>query len=103
MGRRPGPLASVKAELAEIAPECKVFTYIVDLVNEGAVERGLAAFIADMGGSRPIDVLVANAGYMADLGTIDSVNVENWWMGFEINSTLPKHRSQSPSIYQHPT
>jgi NADP-dependent 3-hydroxy acid dehydrogenase YdfG len=30
-------------------------------------------------------VLIANAGYMADLGSIDSVDVDNWWTGFEIN------------------
>jgi NAD(P)-dependent dehydrogenase (short-subunit alcohol dehydrogenase family) len=88
MGRRPGPLAAVKAELAEIAPDCKVFTYIVDIVDEQAVEEGFAAFSADMGGSNPINVLVANAGYMADLGSLDSVDPKNWWLGFEINGKL---------------
>jgi NAD(P)-dependent dehydrogenase (short-subunit alcohol dehydrogenase family) len=86
MGRRPEPLASVAAELAKLAPDCTVFTYIVDIADEEAVEKAFAAFATDMGGSRPIDILVANAGYMADLGSIDSVDVKNWWSGFEINS-----------------
>ncbi|KAH3981259.1 hypothetical protein HBI24_079850 [Parastagonospora nodorum] len=85
MGRRPGPLASVQAQLAELAPECKIFTYTVDIVDEKAVEKGFVDFVADMGGERPIDVLIANAGYMADLGSLDSVDVDDWWKGFEIN------------------
>lgn len=89
MGRRPGPLASVQAELAKLAPECKVFTYIVDIVDESAVEKGFADFVNDMGGKRQIDVLIANAGYMADLGSIDSVDVGDWWKGFEINGISP--------------
>lgn len=98
MGRRPKPLASVAAELAKLAPECKVFTYLVDIVDEEAVHNGFAAFAADMGGSRPIDILIANAGYMADLGSIDSVDVKNWWSGFEINSKFTPRRLCSVSI-----
>jgi short-subunit dehydrogenase len=85
MGRRPGPLASVQSSLAEIAPGCKVFTYTVDIADEQAVKKGFADFVADMVGQRPVDVLIANAGYMADLGSLDSVDVDNWWTGFEIN------------------
>jgi NAD(P)-dependent dehydrogenase (short-subunit alcohol dehydrogenase family) len=89
MGRRPGTLASVQAQLAKLAPECKIFTYIVDIVDEKAVEKGFVDFVADMGGERPIDVLIANAGYMADLSSLDSVDVDDWWKGFEINGTSP--------------
>lgn len=67
----------------------------MDIVDEQAVEKGFASFAADIGGSKSIDVLVANAGYMADLGSIDSVDAQNWWAGFEINSKFTtRHRAR---------
>ncbi|KAI1081713.1 hypothetical protein F5B20DRAFT_53264 [Whalleya microplaca] len=84
VGRRLGPLNSVAEEIGKLGPDTKVFTYVVDIVDEDAVKTGFARFAADIGG-RAIDILIANAGYMADLGMIADVDPKDWWSGFEIN------------------
>ncbi|RYP14002.1 hypothetical protein DL767_010472 [Monosporascus sp. MG133] len=98
-GRASGRAAdSVGGAIAELAPDTKVFTYVVDIVDEDAVKAAFAAFAAKLGG-RAIDVLVANAGYMANLATIADADPSDWWSGFEINIKSNFHLM--PAYVQH--
>lgn len=83
VGRTEATLQRTKDSIAAIAPGTRVLTYAADIVDADAVTGALSSFAAAVGGK--IDILVANAGYMADLASITDADPTDWWRGFEIN------------------
>lgn len=83
-GRKPANLAKTKEAITAIAPEAAVHIYTGDLTDAASVQRAVSDFAAKSP-SGTIDILVANAGYLADLDTIAGSDPADWWAGFETN------------------
>lgn len=78
-GRREAVLQSAKKEIEAAHPKTKVLTTAADIVDEKAMNAAFASVGAK------IDILVHNAGYLADTTPIATSDLAEWWKGFEIN------------------
>ncbi|KAH8652139.1 hypothetical protein BX600DRAFT_441046 [Xylariales sp. PMI_506] len=83
IGRTEKTLLQAKERIEQIAPKTRVYTYAADLVQAEDISKAIEAFVADAGSK--IDILVANAGYMAETASIADSNPADWWLGYEIN------------------
>ncbi|KAI4599398.1 hypothetical protein KJ359_001840 [Pestalotiopsis sp. 9143b] len=83
LGRTEATLLQTKESIEKVSPRAQVFIYVADLVDAASVTSALQSFVDSTGA--PIDILGANAGYMADLDTITGSDAGDWWNGFEIN------------------
>lgn len=83
LGRNEKSLAETKKNIETTNPDTKVWVYAVDLLDAQKLQASVQSFAASINGK--IDILVANAGYMSDLGLITDSDPEEWWKGFEIN------------------
>ncbi|KAK1997669.1 NAD(P)-binding protein [Colletotrichum falcatum] len=83
LGRTVTSLESTKAAIESLNPETRVYLYAADVTDAEATAAALASFSESIGGN--IDILVANAGYLADFKSITDSDPSDWWRSFEIN------------------
>lgn len=83
IGRTERILLETKNEIEKDSPDTKVWTYVADMVDATSIERALATYAHDINGS--VDILVANAAYLADLVPIEAADPGQWWKAYEIN------------------
>jgi NAD(P)-dependent dehydrogenase (short-subunit alcohol dehydrogenase family) len=80
-GRTTARLQETKA-VVEKATSAHVHVFTADVTDEGA----MAAIFKKVGSTiGRVDVLVANAGYLAEPKPFSSGNLTDWWHGFEVN------------------
>lgn len=77
-GRTEKTLLATKKAVESSFPETKVLIFVADSTDEKAVD---AAF-QTVG---HVDVLVNNAGFMAELVPVSESEPANWWKAFEVN------------------
>ncbi|KAK5995665.1 Short chain dehydrogenase citE [Cladobotryum mycophilum] len=83
LGRTEKTLLATKASVNKAYPGTKVYTYVADIADHASLKTALDSFSAAVGGK--LDILVSNAGYLANLSTILGSEPGDWWSGFEIN------------------
>ncbi|KPM40792.1 hypothetical protein AK830_g5746 [Neonectria ditissima] len=83
LGRTEKTLQEQKKQIETLHPETTVWTYAVDVTNGNATASAVKSFATSVHGK--IDILIANAGYMAALGSVTESDPEDWWQGFEIS------------------
>lgn len=83
LGRTEKTLATTRAAVNQAYPETQVQIYTADITDAKAVNAALGSFASTVRGK--IDVLVANAGYLASPEPLTGPNPEEWWYGFEAN------------------
>jgi NADP-dependent 3-hydroxy acid dehydrogenase YdfG len=79
-GRRENILKEAAAELERSGGDAKVLWFVADVTDEVALEKAFASAAEEVGG--PIDVVVANAGYMATPEPAASADVADWWRAY---------------------
>jgi len=84
LGRNESRLRETQKSLQAIAPTTTIHIYIADLTDCPAVQKVVSTFAAAVA-SGTIDILVANAGYLADLSSVAAAEPADWWSGFETN------------------
>ncbi|MDK3073408.1 SDR family oxidoreductase [Sedimentitalea sp. JM2-8] len=77
LARRAEPLAA----LADRYPDLAV-PLVADVTDRAAVDSAFAAFVAD--GQR-LDVLFNNAGIFTPAGTIDEIDIDDWYAAVNVN------------------
>lgn len=82
LGRTEKSLLEQKTQIQILSPETTVWTYVVDVVDAKATHSAVKSFVTSIDGK--IDILIANAGYMASLNSIADSDPEDWWQGFDI-------------------
>ena len=82
IGRTESTLLSTKKEVEAQHPGVKVLTFIADIVDAAAVNKAFEETKKELG---PIDILVANAGYLPDIEPLAKADVDEFWKGMEIN------------------
>ncbi|KAJ0168968.1 putative oxidoreductase C30D10.05c [Colletotrichum tanaceti] len=83
LGRTTKTLQENKAVIEALNPDTKVHLYVADLTDAEQTGAALASFSEAVGGK--IDILVANAAYMADVNSIPDSDPSDWWRAFEIS------------------
>lgn len=81
VGRNHASLNEVKFRL-EGSYSTQVHILPVDITQKLDLEKALTTVTNKIG---HVDVLIQNAGYLHDLGPIDSVDVDEFWRTFEVN------------------
>jgi NAD(P)-dependent dehydrogenase (short-subunit alcohol dehydrogenase family) len=84
LGRSEARLFETQKLVKAISPKTIVLIYIADLTDGPKIQRAVSTFAAAAPGGT-IDILVANAGYLADLSSIEAAELADWWSGFETN------------------
>jgi NAD(P)-dependent dehydrogenase (short-subunit alcohol dehydrogenase family) len=84
LGSSESRLLKTQKHLQQIAPKTLTQIYIADLTDRPAAQRAVTSFAATAP-SGTIDILIANAGYLADLSSIEATEPAEWWKGFETN------------------
>jgi NADP-dependent 3-hydroxy acid dehydrogenase YdfG len=84
LGRFESRLLETPKNLQQIASKTLAQIYIADLTDRPAVQRAVTSFAATIP-CGTIDILIANAGYLADLSSIEAAEPAKWWKGFETN------------------
>ncbi|OHE93837.1 hypothetical protein CORC01_10858 [Colletotrichum orchidophilum] len=84
LGRTLKSLEETKTAIEALHAETKVFLYTADVTNAKETTDAVTSFAGSVNGGK-IDILVANAGYMADLKSIPDSDPEDWWRAFEIS------------------
>ncbi|KAH8900777.1 NAD(P)-binding protein [Thozetella sp. PMI_491] len=84
VGRREHLLAKTKATIDALSTGTKVSILVADVTEPGSIGKAVAAFAEECPNGR-IDILVANAGYLAEQTTVADSDPVDWWLGFEIN------------------
>src|SRR5271154_1145552 len=80
-------LESVKASLNKSYPNTTVLTFVADVTSASAMASAFAAVKDASPNKQGIDILVHNAGYMAQptpIGAADE-DTDDYWASFEIN------------------
>ncbi|CCF41689.1 hypothetical protein CH063_11895 [Colletotrichum higginsianum] len=83
LGRTIKTLQDNKAVIEALNRDTKVHLYVADLTDAEQTSAALASFSESVGGK--IDILVANAAYMADIESIPDSDPSDWWRAFEIS------------------
>ncbi|KAL6904143.1 hypothetical protein GGI43DRAFT_399708 [Trichoderma evansii] len=81
IGRRLNLLTEVEEKLSKIYSQTKFHAIQTDITKENEV-KSLFQEINKVGF---LDILVANAGYLPEPGTIATTETSEWWKGHEIN------------------
>ncbi|KAK4504699.1 hypothetical protein PRZ48_002660 [Zasmidium cellare] len=95
LGRRENILADAKKQL-ESAGSSQILTFKADIVDEAALDKAFAS-------TGPIDIVVANAGYLSEPGPAATAELGDYFKAFEINikgtlltfRAFLKHKSSS--------
>jgi NAD(P)-dependent dehydrogenase (short-subunit alcohol dehydrogenase family) len=82
LGRTAKTLIETQAEIEKAYPQTTVHYYIADIEHSNALVAAFKSIQATVGS---VDILVANAGYLSDIGPIVKIDPEEWFKGFEIN------------------
>lgn len=82
LGRTEKTLLDTKKQLEKEFTATEFYTYVADIVNQSALVAAFTAIEAAVG---PVDILVANAGYLPEINGIAKVNPNDWYNGFEVN------------------
>jgi NAD(P)-dependent dehydrogenase (short-subunit alcohol dehydrogenase family) len=82
LGRRENLLKETAAKIRQVASEVKVLALKADVLDLSSLERAFTKVKNDFG---TIDVLVSNAGFLANPTSVLKSDVNDWWMSFEIN------------------
>lgn len=78
LGRKPEPLRETAALVAAQFPDTKVTPFVADVTDSAALEAAARAF-------GTWHVLFLNAGYLPDNARVSTMDVREWWRGFEVN------------------
>lgn len=78
LGRRESLLREAAAEL-EKTGEARISFFSADVLDEAALEKAFSNVAKEAG---PIDVVVANAGYLATPEPAASSDVTDWWKSY---------------------
>jgi NAD(P)-dependent dehydrogenase (short-subunit alcohol dehydrogenase family) len=78
-GRRENILREAAAELEESGGDAKILWFVADVTDEAALKNAFARAAEEVGA---IDVVVANAGYMATPAPAASADVADWWKAY---------------------
>lgn len=81
LGRTQATLDATKATIEAKHEGAKVTAVVVDILSPTST----AAAFDLISKNGPIDVFINNAAYLADLGPIAAVDVEDWWKSIEVN------------------
>lgn len=93
-GRRENVLREAATELQK-SGDAKVLFFKADVTDEVALKNAFASAAEEVG---PVDVVVANAGYMATPEPAASADVADWWKAYgSFSSSLALPYSSSPS------
>ncbi|KAK8860033.1 Short chain dehydrogenase citE [Apiospora arundinis] len=84
LARNEGSLNQTKTAVEDLGLGTRVVVYAVDMADAAAVKKALADF-AGTTDKKKVDILVASAGYLPDLESIEDSDAEDWWKGFEVN------------------
>lgn len=82
LGRTEKTLLETKALIEKDYSSSKVFTYVADISDKDALVKALTAIKEAVG---PVDVLVANAGYLPDVAKLGDTDLSDWYTGFDVN------------------
>lgn len=83
IGRRDGPLQETRKKVESEVSGTHIITVNGDLSNAQSMKEALQIASKQLG---PIDVLVANAGFLPHMGRIADADPDEWWTGFETNT-----------------
>jgi NAD(P)-dependent dehydrogenase (short-subunit alcohol dehydrogenase family) len=102
LGRTESTLERTKAELEAKYEGLKVLAFVADIVDGEAVARALSSAKAEFG---PLDILVANAGYLPELELLADTDINEWAKGFDVNvkGNLLLCRGFLANASEHPT
>jgi len=81
MGRKESPLQTAKSEI-EKSTKTKVHIFVGDVTDETAINSAFKGIKQNIG---PIDILVANAGFLPEPKSVADSSIDDWWRGFEVN------------------
>jgi NADP-dependent 3-hydroxy acid dehydrogenase YdfG len=82
LGRRENKLLETKQIVEKEYPNMQIYTYVADIVKRDELDAAFRTISATVGF---INVLIANAGYMADYKPFAKADPEEWFNCFEIN------------------
>ena len=82
LGRTAKTLIETHAKIKKAYPKTTAHYYIADIEDSNAL---VTAFKSIQATVRSVDILVANAGYLPDIGPIVKIDPEEWFKGFEVN------------------
>ncbi|KAM5354544.1 hypothetical protein ACJ41O_001191 [Fusarium nematophilum] len=83
LGRTAETLLAVKADIEAMKTGTKVWTYQADITDSESTRSALESFAKSTKGK--VDILVANAGYMAAANSIPETDGKDWWGAFDIS------------------
>lgn len=83
IGRREGSLQETKKTVESQVQGVSVLIIKGDLSDAQSMKNALETVSNQFG---PIDVLVANAGFLPHMGKVTDADPQEWWTGFEINT-----------------
>lgn len=81
LGRRENILAEAKKDL-ESAGSSQILTFKADIVDEGALDHAFSSTAKEAG---PVDIVVANAGYLSEPGPAATAEINDYFKTFEVN------------------
>ena len=82
IGRTESTLRETKERLEKEFKDLSVYYAIADVVDGDAVDAAFKTILAQNGGK--IDILVSNAGYLPNPGSMKESLVSEWWKGYEV-------------------
>ncbi|KAH8755556.1 hypothetical protein BGZ57DRAFT_933289 [Hyaloscypha finlandica] len=82
LGRKEKTLLETKTQLEKNYPDTKIYTYVADIAKRDQLDTTFQAIHSAVGN---INVLIANAGYMATFQPFSEADPEEWWNCFEVN------------------
>ncbi|KIW34909.1 uncharacterized protein PV07_01651 [Cladophialophora immunda] len=78
-GRTESKLRATAEEIKTVYPGTMVEYRTVDITSEDSVKAMFSSL------DRPVDVLINNAGYLANPENFVSADLKEWWRSFEVN------------------
>jgi len=83
VGRNISKLQATRDSLAKQFPKTKFIAAQGDVTKKDSIYAAFKTIRDEVG--KPVDILVANAGYLPTPGKIEDSDVDDWWSAFEIN------------------
>lgn len=82
LGRTESTLLRTKGEIEREYPNTNVSAYVADITDAESLKKPFASEYSRVG---PIDILVANAGYLTDHATLAESSSEDFFRGLDVN------------------